>query len=159
MGDPKKPKKQYKTPRHPWEKERIDAEKVLMKDYGLGNKKEIWRINSMLTKFKAQAKKCAAISTDQLAKERQQLFDRLRKLGLMGKEATLGDVLGLSVEDLMERRLQTLVFKTKLAHSINQARQFIVHGHVVVDGRKITVPSFMVPKEVETKISVLVKND
>jgi len=154
MGDPKKQKKQYKTPRHPWEKERIDQERELKREYGLSNKKEIWRVNTQLTNFKAQAKKCATITTDQLAKEKQQLFDKLKRLGLAKKDATLGDVLGLDVKDLMERRLQTLVFKKKLANTIKQSRQFIIHGHVSVNGKRVTVPSYMVPVEHENKISV-----
>jgi len=158
MGDPKKPKKQYKTPRHPWEKDRIDAEKVLMKEFGLLNKKEIWRFNTKLADFKSQAKKVATITTDQLAKEKQQLFDKLQRLGLLGDKATLADVLGLSVNDLLERRLQTLVFKRKLANTVKQARQFIIHGHVTVNSKVVTVPSYMVPKELESKITILIEN-
>ena len=159
MGDPKKPKKKYKTPRHPWEKERIDIEKALMREYGLTIKKEIWKVNSLLTRFKAQAKKCATITTDQLAKEKQELFQKLQKLGLIGSKAALGDVLGLSVNDLMERRLQTLVFRKKLTTTVKQARQFIVHGHVSVNKKKVTIPSYMVEKDMENKISVLLKNE
>jgi len=155
MGDPKKPKKKYSTPRHPWEKERIDVEKTLMKQYGLTNKKEIWRINSLLSKFKGQAKKCAAADTDQLMKERKQLLDRLKRLGLLGPEGTHEDVLGLNVDDLLKRRLQTIVTERKLATTVKQARQFIVHGHVSVNKKRVTVPSYIVPVEEEATISLI----
>lgn len=155
MGDPKKQKKAYKTPFHPWEKERIDVEKSLSREYGLKNKKEIWRVNSQLANFKAQAKKCAAATTEQLQKEKTQLIKRLQRLGLLGAEAGLDDVLGLTVDDIMQRRLQTLVVKQKLATTVKQARQFIVHGHITLDGKKVTVPSVLVTKDLEGKIAVI----
>ncbi len=154
MGDPKKPKKKYSTPSHPWEKARIDAEKAFIKEYGLVNKREIWRVNSLLSKFKAQAKKCAAADTPQLEKEKQQLITRVRSLGLLDDKGGLDEVLGLRTADLMKRRLQSVVFEKKLASTAKQARQAIVHGHVSVGGRKVTVPGHYVHKSEEAKISV-----
>ncbi len=154
MGDPKKPKKKYNTPSHPWEKERIDVEKKLMKDYGLANKKEIWKSRSLLQRFKGQAKKCATAGTPQLEKEKTQLLQRLQRLGLLPANGGLDEVLGLGVEDLLKRRLQSLVFEKKLSTTVKQARQFIVHGHVIVDSKHVTVPSYIVPKEEENKIAL-----
>lgn len=152
MGDIKKQKKKYQTPMHPWEKERIEAERKLIEDYGLKNKTEIWRANTMFTKFKAQAKKCSTGATPQLEKERTQLLQRLRTAGLLKETGTLDDVLGLKVEDILERRLQTFVFRKQLGRTIKQARQFITHGHVTIKGRKVTVPSYMIKKDEEDKI-------
>ena len=45
MGDPRKTRKKYDTPQHPWQKERMDQESVFLKEYGLKNKKEIWKMN------------------------------------------------------------------------------------------------------------------
>jgi len=45
---------------------------------------------------------------------------------------------------LLERRLDNVVFRLGLAESRSQARQFVRHGHVTVDGRKVTVPSYQV---------------
>ena len=56
MGDPKQPRKKYDTPRHPWNKARIDAEKEIKKDYGLKNNKEIWKFNSKLKSFTSAIK-------------------------------------------------------------------------------------------------------
>ena len=54
MGDPKKQRKKYTTPRHPWQRDRLDEERQLLKDYGLKNKKELWKFESLLRKFKGK---------------------------------------------------------------------------------------------------------
>jgi small subunit ribosomal protein S4 len=155
MGDIKKQKKKYRTPMHPWQKERIEAEKLIIQEYGLKNKREIWRASTMLAKFKAQAKKCSAGTTPQLEKEKDQLIQRLRRLGLLKESGSLDDVLGLKVEDILNRRLQTVVAKKGLAKTVKQARQFIVHGHVLVSAKKLTVPGYMIRKEEEDRIGLL----
>jgi len=144
MGDPKKPKKKYSTPSHPWQKERIDEEKEFLKEYGMKNKKEIWKIESKLKNFKKQTKKLVSLDTDQAMKEKKHLLNKIQSLGLIKKEAGFGEILGLSFKDLLERRLQTIVFKKGLAKSIKQARQFVVHGHIFVDNKKITKPNYLV---------------
>jgi small subunit ribosomal protein S4 len=152
MGDPKKPKKKYSTPTHPWQKERIDEEKGLIKEYGMKNKRELWKLESKLTNFKDQTKKLASLTTEQSVKEKKQLMDKLQSLGLIKKEADSGEILGLGLKDLLERRLQTIIFKKGLAKSIKQARQFVVHGHVFVDDKKITKPNYLVSVREESLI-------
>ncbi|MDD5178410.1 MAG: 30S ribosomal protein S4 [Candidatus Nanoarchaeia archaeon] len=152
MGDPRKARKKYQTPAHPWRKERIDAEKELSKTYGLPRKREIWKFSSELNRYKTQAKKLVAIYNEQSKKEQELLIKRLVRYGLLKGSATLDDVLGLDVKDLLERRLQTLVYKKGLARTIDQARQLIVHGHIFVNGQKVTVPSFLVSAEDESKM-------
>jgi small subunit ribosomal protein S4 len=161
MGDIKKPKKKYDSPAHPWEKERIDVERELVKTYGLANKKEIWKATTLLKSFKAQAKRCATLRTEQLKKEKVQLLDRLKSLNLITGEGSLDDVLGLKTEDILKRRLQTMVFEKKLANTVKQSRQLLIHGHVTLAGKKVTVPSYLVKKDEEGKIgvSLSVKND
>ncbi len=144
MGDPKKPKKKYSTPTHPWQKERIDEEKELVKEYGMKNKKELWKLESKLTKFKDQTKKLVSLTNEQALKEKKQLMDKLQSLGLIKKEAGSGEILGSGLKDILERRLQTMVFKKGLAKSIKQSRQFVVHGHIFVDNKKITKPNYLV---------------
>jgi small subunit ribosomal protein S4 len=153
MGDPKKIRKQYSTPIHPWQKARIDEEKILIKEYGLTNKKEIWRQASKVRGFARQAKSLIANISAQGEKERNQLISKLISLNILKPEADLDDVLEVGTKNLMERRLQTLVFKRGLAKSIKQARQLIVHGHIMVGGSKITVPSYLVKKDEEEAIS------
>ncbi len=152
MGDPKKPKKKYSKPTHPWQKERIDEEKGFLKEYGMKNKKELWRLESKLANFKDQTKKLVSLNTEQAMKEKKQLLDKLQSLGLIKKDADTGEILGLSLKDLLERRLQTIVFKKNLARSIKQARQFIVHGHIHVDDKEITKPNYLVSIKEEALI-------
>src|SRR3989344_4263044 len=111
MGDPKKLRKKYTPPRHPWQGPRIKAEKILVDDYGLKNKREIYKTQSILRGFTKQAKNLIASKTRQSEAEKKQLFQKLSKLNLLPKDADLEQVLGLTVRDILDRRLQTLVFK------------------------------------------------
>lgn len=154
MGDPGKPRKKYSRPRHPWKKERIDEENKLVEDYGLKNKKEIWRMRATLKKFTGQAKKLATIRNKQDEKEKAQLLARVERLGLVKQGANLETVLGLNVNDILQRRLQTILFKKGLAKTLKQSRQFITHKKVYVGAKKITVPSYMVLKEEEHIITI-----
>ncbi|HLC90423.1 MAG TPA: 30S ribosomal protein S4 [Candidatus Nanoarchaeia archaeon] len=144
MGDTKKFRKKYQTPAHPWNKARIEEEKILVKEYGLVKKKEIQIATSFLKKYKDIAKKLIADPTEQGAKEKEQMLTKLKKLGLISQTAALDDVLGLEVKDILERRVQTLLFRKGLAKSPKQARQFITHGHVIVGGKAVTSPSTLV---------------
>jgi len=152
MGDPKRRRKQYTTPIHPWQKVRIEEEQILSKEYGLKNKKEIWKLASKTRDFARQAKKLIANTSAQGELEKKQLISRLVSLHVLAPDADLDDVLGLQTKDLMERRLQTMVVKKGLAKSMKEARQLIVHGHIMISDTKITVPSYMVKKEEETSI-------
>lgn len=153
MGHPKKTRKKYQTPSHPWQKDRLEEEKILMKEYGLTNKKGLWKTDSNLRKVKRQAKKLITSTTEQGQKEKQQLLLRLFKYGLAQKTSKVEDILELTTKDFLERRLQTLVFKKGLSRGIKQARQFITHGHIFVNNKKVTVPSYFVSIDEENKIS------
>lgn len=152
MGAPKHLRRKYSTPPHPWQKERIEKEKVLLQEYGLKNKKEIWRMDSFLTRFKQQAKSLIARTDAQSQKEEKQLVSRLAKLNLVKENAKMDDILGLDIKNVMDRRLQTQVFSKGLARSTKQARQLISHGHIFVADRKITVPSYLVKIDEEGQI-------
>ncbi|MBM3200416.1 30S ribosomal protein S4 [Candidatus Woesearchaeota archaeon] len=149
MGAPKHLRRKYSTPSHPWQKERIEKEKELLKEYGLKNKKEIWRMDSILRRFKQQAKSLIARTDAQSKKEEKQLIIKLTKLNLVTESAKMDDILGLDIKDIMGRRLQTQVFSKGMARSTKQARQFIVHGHVMVGDKKVTVPSYLVKQDEE----------
>jgi small subunit ribosomal protein S4 len=146
----KKTKKKYKKPIKPWNKERMDKESVLLKIYGLRRKHEIWKAGSMLRSFRRRARNLAAGGEET---ERKVLLDKLYNMGVLDKNADLDDVLSLNLENLLERRLQTMVFKKKLANTPRQARQFITHGHIAIGGRRTVYPSFFVTREFEDKIS------
>jgi len=158
MGDPRKARKKYTTPSHPWQKVRIDAERGVKNTYGVKTKKEIWKMDSLRKKFTSGAKALIAARTEQADKEREQIVQRLVRLGLLDVNAKFDDVLGMTLEDIMERRLQTRVWKQGLAKTATQARQFIIHGHIIVAGKKITMPSYIVSKSDESQIAFLPKS-
>jgi len=153
MGDPRKTRRKYKTPRHPWQAHRIEAERKITQEYGLNNKKEIWKSESFLRKVKKHARRLIPDITEQGKKETEQLLSRLIKLNLIKQGAQIDDVLALELNDILERRLQTIVFRKNLAKSIKQARQFIVHRHIMVNENKMDSPSYLVLKDEENKIS------
>jgi small subunit ribosomal protein S4 len=152
MGDPKKQRKSYDTPSHPWRKERIDKEKELVRKYGLRNKRDIWKAESRLRRIRGQARDLLGSHDERAKLEEEKLVGKLQKLGLLKGEVDLDSVLGLTIEDILERRLQSLVHRKGLAKSPKQARQMVTHGHIRVGGRRIKSPSYLVPVEQEETI-------
>jgi len=147
MGDPKRQRKKYKTPTHPWQRDRLYEELLLVGKYGLRNKRELWRFKTMLSEIRGRARKLLALSPTEREKGEKALINRLYKMGILEKNAVLDDVLSLTVEDLLKRRLQTVVYEKGLAKTIHQARQMIVHRHITVNGRIVTAPSYIVKRE------------
>lgn len=158
MGDPKRIRKKYDTPSHPWIKSRIENEKRLAREFGTKSKKEIWKMETVLKNFKNQAKKLIALNTPQSKIETEHLFRRVQELGLVKSDVSFDSILGLDVDHLMARRLQSVVYTKGLAKSVGQARQFIVHGHVLVDGKKITSPAYLVSQKEEASVSFAVSS-
>ncbi|MGD2250974.1 MAG: 30S ribosomal protein S4 [Candidatus Methanofastidiosia archaeon] len=152
MGDPRKHRKSYETPTHPWRKGRIDKEKELIRKYGLKNKRDIWKAESKLRRIRRLARNLLGSHGEQAEDEESKLLGKLQKLGLLKGEPDLDSVLGLTIEDVLERRLQSLVHRKGLAKSPKHARQLVVHGHIRVGGRRITSPSYLVPVEQEETI-------
>jgi len=153
MGDPRKARKKYITPNHPWKQDRIVEEKKLITEYGLKNHIELWKINFMIKGFKNRAKELIFRDDESGAKEKDVLLSKLRKFGLTSETSTVNDVFNLNIRQFLDRRLETLLVKKGLAKTMRQARQFISHGHVVIDDRKITSPSYLVTKKEEGRIS------
>lgn len=151
MGDPKRITNKHSTPMHPWEKERLAEEKPLMQKYGLVNKKELWKAGSQLKGFKDNAKSLVAATSEQAETERKQLLDKLKSYNLIQTDA-LDEILGLNLDKILDRRLQTIVFKKGLARSVKQARQMITHKHIVLKGKKITAPSYLVRVSEEASV-------
>ncbi len=155
MGDPKRRTNKYQTPKKRWDALRIAEEKELKKEFGYKNKKELWRMTAILRKYRNQARKLIADRTEQGEKERKELLMGLNNLGLLEKDAKLDDVLGLTINNIMKRRLQTILKTKGLANTVKQARQMITHGFVVVDNKVIKSPSYLVKKEEESKIRII----
>jgi len=143
MGDPKKQRKKFSKPGHPWEGARINEEKGLTREYGLSNKTEIWRMRSVLRTWQKRAREIISLSEEERKRESEKLISTLNSMAILEKDATLDSVLALKIREVMERRLQTLVYKQGFANTIRQGRQFITHGKIMVDGKTITSPSVL----------------
>ena len=155
MGKPKFSRKKYETPSHPWQADRIKAENELSRKYGLRNKREIWKAQTNLRRYRGQARGLLAKiggGNPQVKKESEQLLMRLTRMNILPLNSTLDDVLALETEPILSRRLQTLTYLKGLANTPTQARQLISHGHIAIADRRITVPSYMVTKDEESKI-------
>ena len=147
--------KQYETPNHPYQGERISSEHSLADRYGLKNKEELWRAQSELRSYRREARDLLAQAQDDPVVQRRtrEFLGRLRRVGTLDEDDGLGDVLNLEIEDVLERRLQTIVYRKGLANSTQQARQFIVHGHVTVGDRRQTIPSYVVDVDEEDDVA------
>ncbi len=154
MGDPKRIRRKYETPGHPWRRETLGEELNLMGEYGLRNKREIWRALSKLRKYRAMARSLYSVVGKRRAVEEARLMGRLYRLGLLPQTATLDDVLKLSVRDLLDRRLQTMVYRLGLAKTVYHARQLITHGKVFVGYRRVRAPSYHVLRGEEETIKL-----
>lgn len=155
MGDPRRLRKKFSKPSHPWQKDRIDAERGILKQYGLRRKYEIWKMDSMLKKFLHRAKTIIGERKEQSEIEKKQLLNRLYFLGVLKRDSRVEDVLNLTLKDVLERRLQTLVYRKQIAKSMLQARQFITHEHIAIGNRKVTTPSYLVSIEEEPNIRLV----
>lgn len=113
--------------------------------YGLRNKRELWRAQTKLSIIRKQARELLAATAEVRARQEPKLLSRLGTLGLVQEQQnSLDDVLSLTVENVLERRLETLVWKRGLAKSPYQARQLITHGHIAINDRRVTIPSYLV---------------
>ena len=149
MGHPKKQRKKYEGPKRPFDKQRIERERKILNEYGLRRKKELWKSESILRDFRRRARELLAVRDEKKEKE---LLGKLNKIGI--EVHTLDDVLSIRLDNVLGRRLQTIIYKKGLANTPKQARQLIVHGHVLVNEQKILWPSYIVGKGDEDRISL-----
>ena len=154
MGDPSKAKKSYTRPRSIWTSDQISSELYIVGSYGLRNKKELWKAQTEIARIRNQARALLAISTDVRHEKETKLLNYLSRLGIVEDSSTLDDILNLKIEDILERRLQTLVMKRSNLKSPYQARQIVVHGHVSIGDRKINLPGYLVKKDEEAQILI-----
>jgi len=152
MGDPKKQRKKFDTPRFRWRKDVLQEELKLLGQYGLRNKHELWRHKTSLSKVRGIARSLISKSVDERTKMENELLATLKKKGILQETAVLDNVLDLTIDDILERRLQTIVFRKGLARTTFQSRQLITHGHITIDNRRVTIPGYIVRKEEESKI-------
>jgi small subunit ribosomal protein S4 len=158
MGDPKRQRRKFETPRFPWRKDILQEELKILGTFGLRNKHELWRHETQLSKFRGIARSLIGRSPDERMKMENELLTRLKKIGVLQETAILDDVLDLAIEDILERRLQTLVFRKGLTKTVHQARQLITHGHITIDSRRVTIPGYVVSREEEKSIAYSVNS-
>ena len=146
----RKLQRKFDRPTRTWDKSRIEEEKAVMKSYGLRRKKELWRAESILREYRRLARE---LSAEKNHEKEKVLLDKLFKMGLVPKDANLDQVLALTIQNILDRRLQTVVYKKGLAKTSREARQYIVHGHISFDGRKAKWPSTLVHLGGEEKVN------
>jgi len=140
--------KRYSRPRKLYDKARIENENLLLKRYGLKSKREIWKAEAAVDRIRKQAKSLITSSKE----EQEKLFEKLRKIGFNIKNTA--DALALNKENWLKRRLQSLVVEKKLARTPKEARQLIAHKHISIGGKRINIPSYIVPVDEEDKIEI-----
>ncbi len=152
MGDPKNPRRNWRKPKRPLNYELKMEELKTLGTFGLKTKRELWKAHTELSRLRHQARSLLALR-DEIRQEKEPiLMNSLRRVGLVKDNSTLDDVLNLQVNDLLSRRLQTVVLKKIGFKTPYQARQAVSHGHVMIGDRIITVPSYVVTTEEERNV-------
>lgn len=154
MGDPRKSRKRWEKPGHPWIKDRLQRELELVGKYGLRNKRELWIAQTMLREIRRRAKELLSLPPELRVAREKALASKLYKVGILTNEnVEVEDILGLDVETILERRLQSIVFKKGLARSIHHARQLITHGHIAIGIRRVRSPGYLVSRDEEGSVN------
>jgi small subunit ribosomal protein S4 len=157
MGSIKKIRKKYSKPAHPWRSVRIEEENQICKDYGIPKKTEVWKTIAKLESYKNQIKKLSSITNEQSNKEMVNLIAKLKAYSLIQND-TSDEILGITLKNLLDRRLQTIVFKKNYAKGMKQARQLIIHRHILVNNKIISSPSYLVKLSEEANVEISPKS-
>ena len=152
MGDPKNPRRAWKKPRNPLNYDLKMEELKTLGTFGLKTKRELWKAHTELSRLRHQARSLLALRQEIREKKEPILMKSLSKVGLVEESSTLDDVLNLQVTDLLSRRLQTVVQKKFSFRTPYQARQAVVHGHIMIGDRIVNVPSYSVGMNEEDQI-------
>jgi small subunit ribosomal protein S4 len=155
LGDPKNPRKIWRKPKRPLNYDLLNEELYVLGTFGLKNKRELWKAHTELSRVRKQARSLLALTQEVREKKEPTLMKSLVRVGFVRENSTLDDVLNLKVTDLLSRRLQTMVQKKGLIKSPYQARQAVVHGHVMIGGRVVTIPSYTVRVDEENEIRLV----
>jgi len=158
MGDPKTPRRIWKKPKRPLNYDLMMDELKTLGTFGLKTKRELWKARTNLSKLRHQARSLLALRQEIRKEKEPVLINSLSKIGLVDKNSTLDDVLNLQVTDLLSRRLQTIVQKKLYFKTPYQARQAIVHGHIMIGDHIVTIPSYAVKIDEESKIRLIAES-
>ena len=155
MGDPKTSRRVWQKPKRPLNYDLMMDELKTLGTFGLKTKRELWKTQTELSRVRLQARSLLALRQDERERKEPILMQSLSKIGLVNEDATLDDVLNLQVVDLLSRRLQTIAQKKLYFKTPYQARQAIVHGHIMIGDSVVTIPSYVVKTEEEAKIHLI----
>jgi len=158
MGDPKLSRRVWKKPKRPLNYDLMMEELKILGTFGLKTKRELWKANTQLSSVRLQARSLLALRQEDREQKEPILINSLSKIGLIDSNSTLDDVLNLQVTDLLSRRLQTIVQRKLYFKTPYQARQAIVHGHIMIGERVVTIPSYNVKIDEEPKIRLTVES-
>jgi len=155
MGDPKTSRRVWQKPKRPLNYDLIMDELKTLGTFGLKTKRELWKTQTELSRVRLQARSLLALRQDERERKEPILMQSLSKIGLVNEDSTLDDVLNLQVTDLLSRRLQTIAQRKLYFKTPYQARQAIVHGHIMIGDSVVTIPSYIVKTEEEAKIHLI----
>jgi len=144
MGDPKYPRKVWRKPKRPLNYDLKMDELQTLGTFGLRTKRELWKAHTELSRVRQQARSLLALTQESRAEKEPILLKSLARIGLVSENASLDDILNLKPTDLLARRLQTIVSKKLGFKTPYQARQAVIHGHIMVGDRKVDIPSYTV---------------
>jgi len=152
MGDPKYPRRVWRKPKRPLNYELKMEELKTLGTFGLRTKRELWKAHTELSRVRHQARSLLALRQEIREEKEPILMKSLARIGLVSSGATLDDVLNLNANDLLSRRLQTIVTKKFGFKTPYQARQAVIHGHIMIGERKVDIPSYTVTVAEEDSI-------
>ena len=152
MGAPRRNRKKYDKPKDMWNLQRINTDNAIIEEFGLKNMRELWKVQTELSKLRSNIRKLLSGSSAQNTLVQQGIIGRLSRYGIASRDATLDSLLDLKENNFLARRLQSLVFKKGLAKTIKQSRQLIVHGYIAIGGKRVNRPGYLVQADDETKI-------
>ena len=155
LGDPKLPRRVWRKPKRPLNYDLKMEELKTLGTFGLKTKRELWKAHTELSRVRNQARSLLALGQEVRQEKEPILMKSLSRIGLVGESSTLDDVLNLQVTDLLSRRLQTIVMKKLGFKTPYQARQAVVHGHIMIGDRVVTVPSYTVDTTEENDVKLL----
>ena len=155
MGDPKTPRRVWKKPKRPLNYDLMMDELKILGTFGLKTKRELWKTQTELSRVRFQARSILALRQEERERKEPILTQSLLKIGLIDQNSTLDDVLNLQVTDLLSRRLQTIAQRKLYFKTPYQVRQAITHGHIMIGDNVVTIPSYIVKTEEETKIHLI----
>jgi len=151
MGSPRKLRSAVRRPLRPFDRVRLEYEAGLKKEYGFKRKREIWKLQEYFKNLKRRARNILATHDKN---EEKILMAKLSRYGLGNGNFSLDDVLNLSLENVCERRLQTILLRKGLASTNNQARQLVTHRKILIGDTIVDMPNYLVDVEQEKKIKI-----